>query len=352
MKTARKTSIVSRVGRKARGFLAPLFALMISQTVLPVSVGRAQDNQTPQARDASAVQARQPEPPQVPAASAPAPGGPSEVLTLDQAVERLERKNLALAAMWLEVAQARADILTARQRPNSVLYIGGGKDRPSRTRPLEVVPKCWARALAASLAARVTEAQYQDSVRTRTADLYTAFVDVQEAKSQARYARRSLAGAEDLTKLTKDLAASGNVAKADLARVIAAQARESIAATDAEVALRKAKLTLANLLNIPDAEAERLEIKEESEDRERTLPSLAELTQLALSTAPRPPRVPARIVARSGRVAQGVGRAMAGFLRLYRAGRELDPGCRERRARPAVGRGPGRELSRLWSSTG
>jgi hypothetical protein len=51
MKSDRNTSIVSRFGEKRRGPLALLFALMIAQTVLPISVGRAPDNQTRQDRD-------------------------------------------------------------------------------------------------------------------------------------------------------------------------------------------------------------------------------------------------------------------------------------------------------------
>jgi len=82
--------------------------------------------------------------------------------------------------------------------------------------------------------------------------------------------------------LTRRLADSGQVARADSGQV----ARAALAATDAEVALRKARLTLADLLDIPDAEAERLEIKDESEDREPPLPPLAELTQLALRNRP------------------------------------------------------------------
>jgi cobalt-zinc-cadmium efflux system outer membrane protein len=270
MGTDKNPSVVLRYWGIGGGFLAPLFALLIVLTVLPISVEGAQDNQARQNRGALADQARQP----VPLQRLGPLAAPSEGLTLDRAVERMERKNLDLAAMWLEVPQARADIVSAWQQPNSVFFIGSGREGLVRLRPLGAVPKRWARALAASLAAQVIEAQYHDAVRTHTADLYTAYVDVLEAQVQARLTRASLTSLEELAKVTNGPAESGQVARA------------SIAATDAEVALRKARFTLADLLDIPDAEAERLEIEDENENRELPLPTLAELTQLALRHRP------------------------------------------------------------------
>ncbi len=279
MGTDKNPSVVLRYWGIGGGFLAPLFALLIVLTVLPISVEGAQDNQARQNRGALADQARQP----VPLQRLGPLAAPSEGLTLDRAVERMERKNLDLAAMWLEVPQARADIVSAWQQPNSVFFIGSGREGLVRLRPLGAVPKRWARALAASLAAQVIEAQYHDAVRTHTADLYTAYVDVLEAQVQARLTRASLTSLEELAKVTKGRLPS--LERRDPRRFLR-RSHAALAATDAEVALRKARLTLADLLDIPDAEAERLEIKDESEDREPTLPTLAELTQLALRHRP------------------------------------------------------------------
>jgi cobalt-zinc-cadmium efflux system outer membrane protein len=280
-------SMIIRRDGIGRAFHGLLFALIVTHNAPPFSVARAQeDDQARQDRRSSVAQPRQPERPEGQGLVVPVSRAPSEGLTLDQAVARMERENLTLAAMWLEVPQARADVLSARQQPNSLLLISNGKDGPVRLRPLELIPKRWARAFAAGLAARVTEAQYRDAVRTRTADLYAAYVDVQEAQMQAQFARASLGGVEELTNVTKLLTESAQVGKTDLGRVAATRARAALAATDAEVALRQAKLTLAELLNIPIAEAERLEIKAESEDREPSLPTLPELTQLALAHRP------------------------------------------------------------------
>jgi outer membrane protein, heavy metal efflux system len=286
MMTNCNASKVFHFGRNGRTFLACVFALMMTHNALPVFVVHAQDNRTGQDRDSSVAQPQPSEIPQRANPDAPGAGGPPVRLSLDQAVDRLERNNLALAAMWLEVLQARADILTAWQRPNSRLLIGGGKDGPLRLRSLEVPPKLWARALAARLAPRVTEAQYRDAVRNHTADLYTAYVNVQEARLQSRYARKHLEGVESLLNLTKDLAERGQIGRTDLGRVAAMQVRATLVATDADIALQKARVTLAGLLNIADAQADRLEVSELTEDLEQPLPDLGELTRLALSHRP------------------------------------------------------------------
>ncbi len=101
-----------------------------------------------------------------------------------------------------------------------------------------------------------------------------------------RYARKHVEGVERMLKLTKDLAERARLGKADLGRVADAQARATLVATDAEVALRKARLTLAELLNVPGTEADRLDVSELTEDLELPLPDLKELTRLALCHRP------------------------------------------------------------------
>ena len=81
---------------------------------MPVSLAQAQDNRTGTDRDSSVVQPQPLEPQKRPGVDAPATAGPPERLSLDQAVDRLERDKLALAAMWLEVLQTRTDV-TFRQ---------------------------------------------------------------------------------------------------------------------------------------------------------------------------------------------------------------------------------------------
>jgi hypothetical protein len=126
-----------------RTFLALLFALTVTITGPPVSVGGEQDDRTRQDRGSSLAQPRPPERFQGSGPDALDPGGAAARLTLDQAVDRLEQKNQALAAMWLEVLQTRTDILTAGQRPDCLLFIGGGKDGPLRLWALDLPLKLW-----------------------------------------------------------------------------------------------------------------------------------------------------------------------------------------------------------------
>ena len=48
--------------------------------------------------------------------------GPPNGLTLDQAIDHFVHENLNLRAMFLELPQARADVLTASLRANPILY--------------------------------------------------------------------------------------------------------------------------------------------------------------------------------------------------------------------------------------
>jgi outer membrane protein, heavy metal efflux system len=286
MMTNNNARLCLRFGRIEGTVRALLLVPMVMLSALPVSVGRAQDDRTRQGRSASVAQPRASEHSHQPGLDAPASGGPPGCLTLDQAVDRLERENLALAAMRLEVLQTHSDILAAGQRPNSLLLIGGGKDGPVWLRSFDLPLKAWARALAARLAARTTEAQYRNAVRTRTAGLYEAYVGVQEAIQQARYARTSVKGVEQLMKTTESLAEKCQIGKIALDRVAVLQSRTAVAASDAEVGLRKAKLALADLLKLPEAAAERLEVSELNGNAELPLPDIRELTRLAFGHRP------------------------------------------------------------------
>ena len=96
----------------------------------------------------------------------------------------------------------------------------------------------------------------------------------------------SVTGFEQLKKATELLAETGQVRKTELDRIAAAQARSILVATDAAVALRKAQLSLANLLNVREAEAEQLEVSELTEELEQPAPAVGELIRLALGCSP------------------------------------------------------------------
>ncbi len=120
--------------------------------------------------------------------------GPAHGLTLDIGIDRMLRENLDLRAKFFEIPQAQADILQAGLRANPIFYADGqlvpyGKYSRQRaggptqydvnvSYPLDVSRKRIARTLVASRAKRVLEAQYQDAVRMRIDEFYSAFVDI------------------------------------------------------------------------------------------------------------------------------------------------------------------------------
>src|SRR5262249_43015318 len=138
------------------------------------------------------------------------PEGPPDGLTLDAAIDRLLRSNLALQALRWQLPQYRADVLSARLRANPILFADGqlvpyrgyNKDRPAGpaqydatvSHPIAYSCKRRARAAAAERVVSVQEAQYQDAVRVQIDNLYTAFVDVLAARETLRYARASVTG--------------------------------------------------------------------------------------------------------------------------------------------------------------
>ena len=209
-------------------------------------------------------------------------------MTLDQAVDRLGRENLRLRALALEVPQAGADITSSGRQSDSFLFFGVGKTGPliARLQPWGVTPGRWARVLTARLAARVTEAQYRDAVRLQTDNLYTAFVNAQASQQQVRFARATHAGFENLIKMTRHFAEAGQIGKADFDRVVAEQERAALALADAEVALLKGRLTLADLLNVTEAEADRMEVVDLPDVPPPDPPPVEGLIRLAQSHRP------------------------------------------------------------------
>ena len=205
-------------------------------------------------------------------------------LTLDQAIDRLARENLVLRAQHLEIPQAEADITAAWHRSPTLLFTGNRNAGPVdyRIEPLQVVPKRWARALVARRAKAVLEAQYQDSVRLQTANLSTAYVNLQAAQKRVQFANVYFRSVEGLFKTTKLLHDQGQAMRADVDRSAAARDRAAITLAESEAALTKTRMTLANLLSIPTAEAATIEVQELPEPNDENAPPVEELIDLAL----------------------------------------------------------------------
>lgn len=251
--------------------------------------------------------------------------GPPDGLTLDAALDRLLRENLALAARRYQVPAARADVLTAGLRANPILFADSqlvpygrySRDRPggptqydlNLTHPVDYSGKRLARRAAAAAAADVQEALYQEAARVEVANLYVAFVDVLAARETVRYARASRAGLQRLVDVHEVLYRKADVTRADLNRIRGMYDAAGVALAAAEEAVRRQKRTLATLLNLPPDRADSLEVRGTIGDPAPPPPPAGELRRLALES--RPDLVALRL---------GVRRAEAG-VRLARANR-------------------------------
>jgi cobalt-zinc-cadmium efflux system outer membrane protein len=228
--------------------------------------------------------------------------GPADGMTLDMAIERLVRENLALRARSFEIPQADADILTAGLRANPLFYADSqlipygnySNQRPGGplqydiniTYPLDVTHKRAARTLAARRAKRVLEAQYQDAVRIQIDNLYTAYTDILAARETIRFAKAAREGLSILLDRTQKLYEKGTRTIADLSRIEALFEAADVEVMDAEEALRTARRNLAVLLSMPGPEAESIQPRGSIRDVYPPPPPLDSLVRSALECRP------------------------------------------------------------------
>ena len=228
--------------------------------------------------------------------------GPSDGLTLDQAIELLVKNNFDLRSKAMEIPQARADILTASLRANPILYAdsqlipyGSFSERrpggPTQydlnvSHPIDYSHKRRARMDYAARALGVTEAMYQDAVRIEINNLYTAFVDVLAARQTLRYTRASVTGLDRLLRVTQSLYEKDTASRADVNEVKSQRQIAEVGVLDAEENLRRSKRILAMMLNLPVDQAESFEVRGSIEDRGPAPPPLDELGRMALECRP------------------------------------------------------------------
>jgi cobalt-zinc-cadmium efflux system outer membrane protein len=228
--------------------------------------------------------------------------GPPSGLTLDQSIDILVHQNLDLRAKWLEIPQARADILTAGLRANPILYAdsqlvpyGSNSTRrpvgPTQydlniSHPIDYSHKRRARMAYATRAMQVMEAQYQNEVRLAIQNLYNVYLDVLAARETVRAARTSVEGLDELLRINRELYRQKNATSADVDQ---AQADRQIAAAGLISALEdllQRKRTLAEVLNLPPEAAERLDLRGAIGDLAPPPPAEEQLIELALSNRP------------------------------------------------------------------
>ena len=227
--------------------------------------------------------------------------GPAGGMTLDMAIDRLLHASPDLRSKSHEIPQAQADILSAGLRANPIVFASAdnvpygdySKARPGSNdytfvliQPFDVNGKRRARMVVARQAKRVLEAQFQDAVRLEIDNLYTAFVDVLEARDDVRFARAGLAGLDRMLEATRRLVERGDREHPEVDRVSIQRDAAAIGVEEAEGALARAKQSLAVLLGIPDEQVDRLEVRGALHDDAAAPPPVEVLIQAARCNRP------------------------------------------------------------------
>ncbi|MHB1557478.1 MAG: TolC family protein [Isosphaeraceae bacterium] len=138
----------------------------------------------------------------------------------------------------------------------------------------------------AAHAEKVLEAQYQDAVRQRIDDVYSAYVTALAARQTLRYARESVRGLTSLEARTRELYRSLSVSEAEWNRVRIQLRTAQLGFADAEAAMRKARLDLGTLMNLTNAESRAIELRGTIDDAAPPPPALDQLQQIALDSRP------------------------------------------------------------------
>ena len=227
--------------------------------------------------------------------------GPPGGLTLEVAIARLTLVNFGLRTKFQEIPKAQADILSAGLRANplvfasadSVPYGGYSPQRPGDNsysvvviQPIDVNQKRKVRVVVAQQAKRVLDAQYQDAVRLEIDNLYTAFVDVLDARETARYAKASLAGLNQVLVTVEQQYAKQLVPQTEVEGAAIQRDTGEVSLEQAETALRQAKRALAVLIDISPGEADGLDILGSIRDETPPPPPADDLGRLALCVRP------------------------------------------------------------------
>ncbi len=228
--------------------------------------------------------------------------GPADGLTLDQAINRLIKSNINLLALKFELSMADADILTATLRNNPIFYADGqlvpyghySNQRPGGdtqydvnfTQPIDVWRKRKARTIVAQRAKKVTEAQFQDAIRQSIDNLYTAYVDAVAAKLTVRFSQTYRTGLVRLLNLNTQLQGAGFIKPADVLAIKSRLELAELQIRESSQTQAKTLRTLGLLLDLPPAEADKLELRSTVYDI-RPLPTTSEaLIETGLNARP------------------------------------------------------------------
>lgn len=227
--------------------------------------------------------------------------GPEDGITLDTAIERLVNWNYSLRTKYQEIPKADADILTAGLRGNPMIFASADNvpygsyspERPGENgygvtviQPIDINHKRDMRIAVARRAKRVLEAQYQNAVRLEIDNLYTAFTNVLAARETVRYLEASLTGLDEVLGVAKQQLKAKQISVPTLARLNVQRKSVALALMEAKATHVKAKHALALLLNLSIIDEDRFAIRAKLLAPKQELPTLDDLTGIALGNRP------------------------------------------------------------------
>ena len=226
---------------------------------------------------------------------------PADGMTIEEAIERLLQTNLELRAQEMEIAKARADVLTAGLRGNPLVYTdaslvpygnfadsAGGPTQydANITLPLDVNNKRQRRVEVAAQAQRVTEALFQDAARLQIDNLCTAWADVLAARESLRFLRSGIESLKAQKQATEALVRRGTMSLSDVNNVEILIDSTDLTLLEAQETHDDAMRTLAALIGIPPEQAETFPIRGHLRVEDIQLPDVDDLIARAQACRP------------------------------------------------------------------
>jgi cobalt-zinc-cadmium efflux system outer membrane protein len=208
-------------------------------------------------------------------AQTPATGGPPvavslqpDYVSLDSATEQFLRKNLAVEAARLEVGVAEAERIGARLRPRPGLTASAenlrlsGETPASRlqefgvtvAQPVELGNRKALRMEVAERAVLVSEARLTEVLSRQLFDLKRTYYESVLSRSLLGIEQENRDNFEGLVQFNKARFEEGYIAEGDLLKVRLERIKFDFAVANAELAFRKTKIRLLELIGEPDFE--------------------------------------------------------------------------------------------------
>ena len=132
----------------------------------------------------------------------------------------------------------------------------------------------------------MTEAQYQDAVRLTVDNLYTAYVDLLQARRAIAFAEAGLKGLNDSLKATEDQYKQGTKTIGEVRRIRIPLNLAEQQLLESRGLYTKARRSMANLLNIPVDQAEAIEPSGTLKQPGVVPPPLPQMIDIALNHRP------------------------------------------------------------------